>query len=183
MIEFDIAVAGVAIEPKRGKCFCSGIDRRCVTSGAAISKTLLVPTRFVRVNPFHNLPGIAEFSLSVEYRKFAIAIFLQQSKPMAASHEVFDLGGDCSERRVVFEYVLPFSGVFALASGDTVCVPLPGRADLVPMAEEAFITVQKFRDWFPHVITSPRGWVELLLSAGVGCRLGRNEVKRRCCFG
>src|SRR6185503_598456 len=126
MIELDIAVAGIAIEPKRGECFCSGIDRRCVTAGAAIPKTILVPNGFVGVNPFHELPGIAEFSLSVEHRKFAVAIFLQQSKPMAASHEIFDLGGDCSKRRLVFEYVLPFSGVFALANGDTVCVLLPG---------------------------------------------------------
>src|SRR6185295_2701420 len=116
MIEFDIAVAGIAIQPKRGECFCSGINRRCVTSSAAIAKTILVPSRFVRVNPFHNLPSVAEFSLSVKYRKFAVAIFFQQSKPMAASHEVFDLRGDWCERRLVLENVFPFSGVFTLAN-------------------------------------------------------------------
>ena len=76
MIEFDVAVAGITIEAERRECLCSGINRRRVTSGAAISKTILVPTRFVRVNPFHNLPSVAEFSLSVEYRKFAVAVLL-----------------------------------------------------------------------------------------------------------
>jgi len=163
VIELDIAVAGIAIEPKRGECFCSGINRRCVTSSAEISKTILVPSWFVRVNPFYNLPIVAEFTLSIEYREFAVPIFLQQSKPMAAPHEVFDLRGDWCQRRLVFEYVFPFSSVFALANGDTVCVLLPGRADLVPMAEETFIAMEKLRDWLTHVVTSPRGRVDGLL--------------------
>src|SRR5262249_42549233 len=101
------------------------------------------------------LPGAAERGLRVERREFAVAIFLQEPHAMAAAEEILDLLGHFSQSRLRFEHPGQFRRVFALPHRHAVSVLLPRRANVVAMAEQAFVAVDEFRDRLADVIAAP----------------------------
>src|SRR5215467_12077409 len=74
---------------------------------------------------------------------------------MAAAEEILDLLGHFSQSRLRFEHPGQFRRVFALPHRHAVSVLLPRRANVVAMAEQAFVAVHEFRDRLADVIAAP----------------------------
>src|SRR5262249_2828983 len=137
-------MTGVAIETECSKCFGGRINSRRMTTCTAVFELLLVPRQFVYAKPLINRGTWSKQCLSIQQSKRAVAVLLEEAHTVAATEKVFNLAGHTSQGGLTSDQGLQPRRIFALSYSGAVSVFLPRSADVVAMAKQTLITMNKF---------------------------------------